>query len=359
MTPVAGPPLGLIEGFFGRTWSWDERRGYAGFLRDRGFGFYIYAPKADRHLRRDWRSPWPAATAAAVARAVAHYRAAGLSFGFGLSPFEAYRDDEAATRRALRAKVSELNQTGADWLCLLFDDMRGDLADLADRQAALVEEAAAATSADQVIVCPTYYSSDPQLERAFGAMPAGYLADLGRLLAPEIAVFWTGPRVCSQVLPDDHLRATADLLRRKPFLWDNHMTNDGASSSTRLALTSTLADQPPRQDLLAGHAINPMNQPWLSRIPLTLLAVACRGGDETHSTAAFHDACRALCDAPLAAAIARDQGLFQDQGLDTLAPAQRAALIADYEGHAENPLAGEIVAWLRGDYAFDPDCLTD
>ena len=48
-------PVGVIEGFFGKPWSWDDRASYAGFLRELGFDFYIYAPKADRRLRKEWR----------------------------------------------------------------------------------------------------------------------------------------------------------------------------------------------------------------------------------------------------------------------------------------------------------------
>ena len=51
--------LGLIEGFFGRPWSWAERRDAVRFLRPHGYRFYLYAPKADAMLRRLWQQPWP------------------------------------------------------------------------------------------------------------------------------------------------------------------------------------------------------------------------------------------------------------------------------------------------------------
>ena len=55
------PPLGIIEGFFGRPWSWPERAAAIRFLRPYGYGFYLYAPKADPYLRRRWQEPHPAA----------------------------------------------------------------------------------------------------------------------------------------------------------------------------------------------------------------------------------------------------------------------------------------------------------
>ena len=49
---------GVIEGFFGRPWDWRARQGTIDFLRDNGYQFYVYAPKADAFLRRRWREPF-------------------------------------------------------------------------------------------------------------------------------------------------------------------------------------------------------------------------------------------------------------------------------------------------------------
>ena len=61
---MTGTPIktGVIEGFFGKPWEWSARLSGAGFLRDCGYQFYIYAPKADPFLRRRWREPLPAET---------------------------------------------------------------------------------------------------------------------------------------------------------------------------------------------------------------------------------------------------------------------------------------------------------
>jgi hyaluronoglucosaminidase len=48
---------GVIEGFFGRPWDWSARHMGIDFLRDYGYQFYVYAPKADPFLRRRWRDP--------------------------------------------------------------------------------------------------------------------------------------------------------------------------------------------------------------------------------------------------------------------------------------------------------------
>ena len=62
--------------------------------------------------------------------------------------------------------------------------MRGDVPDLAERQAAIVHFAAERGIAGRILCCPSYYSDDPILDVAFGARPPFYLEQLGRLLDP-------------------------------------------------------------------------------------------------------------------------------------------------------------------------------
>jgi len=351
-------PVGVIEGFFGKTWSWDDRAAYAEFLNSLGFRFYIYAPKQDRFLRQQWREAWPAATAEQAAATGRIYRENGLAFGIGLSPFELHRDNKADNAATLRRKARELNQAEPDILCIQFDDMRGDAPDLAEQQVRIVDEICSTSTAGSFIVCPTYYSFDPILEKVFGTMPENYIADLGRLLDPGIDIFWTGPHVCSRRYPKAHLVQVADLLRRRPFLWDNYPVNDSASMAPFLHL-GPFRDRPKSlQRMIAGHAVNPMNQPYLSRIPLVSLADSYADGPAYDPDRAFTTACNALCGAELGQMVIDDADLFQQTGLEQMAPDVRNAAAARYGAFKGNPYADEILGWLKGEYAFDPACLT-
>lgn len=351
-------PVGVIEGFFGKPWSWEDRASYADFLRGLGFGFYIYAPKDDRYLRQRWREAWPQATVERAAALGGIYRDKGVEFGIGLSPFELHLDDGAGNAAALRAKVRQLNEVGPEILCILFDDMRGNTPDLAARQAGIADEICGASTADSFIVCPSYYSFDPIVEKVFGAMPEGYLADLGRLLDPRIDIFWTGPKVCSRRYPEAHLAEVAALLRRRPFLWDNYPVNDSAATAPFLHL-GPFRDRPAGlQQLISGHAVNPMNQAWLSRIPLQSLADSYGQGPGYDSFASFTAACRAHCDAALGRMLIDDFKLFQKTGLKKMTAEERDALRRRYGAFRGNPHADEVLRWLEGEYAFDPACLT-
>jgi hypothetical protein len=351
--------VGVIEGFFGRPWPWADRRAAIGFLAEMGMDFYIYAPKADRYLRKAWTEPWPAADFEKLAKLCSDHRAAGLGFGLGFSPFEIYREDPDGQRSALKAKVAELNRIGPTILSIQFDDMHGAIPELAERQARVVGEILAASTAARFIVCPTYYSDDPRLERVFGAMPAGYLEDLGRLIDPAVDIYWTGPKIFSDSYPSDHLERVAGQLRRKPFLWDNYPVNDSARTSNFLHLAGFTGRPPRLKAEAAGHAVNPMNQAWLSRIAIASLADSYAEGEAYDPQASCRTACRRYCGEDLGAALLADLPLFQDKGLSGLDDAARQALIARYRAFAGSPYASEVADWLGGGYAFDPSCLSD
>ncbi len=357
--------LGIIEGFFGRSWSFSERHDYAEFLQQNGYRFYIYAPKGDAFLRKSWRQQWPPETLAQLQQLVRHYQSLGLGFGMGLSPFEIYQNYDKEARKALLDKISCLNRLGIDILCLLFDDMRGDYPDLAKTQIQITRDVLAHTSARQVIMCPTYYSFSPKLEKLFGTMPEDYWPDLAEGLPAETDIFWTGPEICSHEYPQYHLEEVTRLLGRKPFLWDNYLANDGADISRYLFLKAFEYRADTLAALTSGHAVNPMNQPWLSRIPLYSLPRSYALGKNYHPEEILQQALQQLCskyesgqgERNLAQVIAADIANFQTLGLDKLDQAERKRLIQTYR-RFDSPYSREIIRWLNDGYRFDPACLT-
>jgi len=350
---------GIIEGFFGRSWSWQDRKEYAEFLASNGYSYYIYAPKSDACLRKHWRSPWPQATFAELHKLRDHYRQQQVAFGVGLSPYEIHLDSSTDKYAQLLQKIGEINQLQPDILCLLFDDMRGDFPQLAQVQRDLIHFTAQHSSAQQIIFCPTYYSFDPVLEKVFGTRPADYWETLGRDIDPHIDIFWTGPKVCSEEYTAAHLKHANDLLGRKVFLWDNYPVNDGAIKSKLLQLRAFGRSHAQLTELVSGHAVNPMNQAWLSRLSLTTLPRAYQEQQHYNPEQAFIDSCHQLCDAPLAQYLIEDIELLQNEGLDKLDAEQREILRKKYAAFDNNPYAREIIDWLNDEYQFDPSCLTE
>lgn len=345
---MARPELGIIEGYYGRPWSWHQRVDTARFLAGNGFDFYLYAPKADPYLRKRWQERHPVAEAEALSGLAEACREAGVRFGVGLSPYEIFLgfDDEA--RDALRRKLHFLDELGVRDLALLFDDMRGDAPGLAERQLEVVRWVEERTGADRLIVCPTYYSDDPVLDRVFGDRAPDYLRELGAGLDPAVEVFWTGPEVVARELTPGHLERVAEELGRKPFLWDNYPVNDGQRMSQYLHLRAFTGRPAAIADLVAGHALNPALQPVLTRIPLlTLLESYDRGAAYDYGEA-FRRAAHQVLGPELGERVRDDLLILQDVGLDRLGEKEER-LRERYAG-VDHAAAREIIGWLDGEY---------
>ena len=353
------PALGVIEGFFGKSWSWTARHAYATWLPQHGYGFYIYAPKDDAYLRRQWQHPWPDDELTQLRQLAHSCRQQGLAFGIGLTPLGAHHD-YPSKRAALLAKVALIEtELQPDILAVLFDDMPSDTPALARLQLTIAHDIAAHTQASRLIFCPSFYSTDPILEKVFGAMPAGYWHELGSGLDPHFDLFWTGPKVCSSVYPPEHLAWVAETLKRKPFLWDNYPVNDGKKACNFLYLRGFEHRPAELAELVAGHAVNPMKQAALSSLPLATLPLSYQLGSTYQADQVWQQTTRLQLGDELTIMLAEDLSLLTDVGLEQLSEPQKAGLVTRYQPFAHHEEIDELLRWLAGEYLFDPACLTD
>lgn len=342
------PELGIVEGFYGKPWSWEEREETVSFLAPYGYRFYLYAPKFDPYLRRKWQEQYPENLAGRLQLLSAHCRKLGVRFGVGLTPYELFNNFDAASKDALTRKIQFFDEIGVADLGVLFDDMRGDVPDLARKQIEIVEYAASKTKASRLIVCPTYYSDDPILDKVFGARPVNYVEDLGRSLASNIDIFWTGEEVISREFSPGHLERVAGQLGRKPFLWDNYPVNDGQRMSQYLHIRGFTGRPASNASLVSAHAINPALQPALNRIPAITLSESYRQGDKYEYAESFRRACIEVLGEDLGALLREDLLTLQDIGLDRLGEKEKA-LRERYSG-VDHVGAREVIAWLDGAY---------
>jgi hyaluronoglucosaminidase len=340
--------LGLIEGFYGRPWSWAAREETIGFLASHGYTVYLYAPKADVYMRRLWRDEHPAREAERLHSLAAVCRRHGVRFGVGLSPYELYLGFDLAAKEALARKLEFLGALQIDDLAILFDDMRGDVADLAERQIEIIDWVADRSPAGRLFVCPSYYSDDPVLDRAFGPRPDGYVERLGAALDPAIEIYWTGEEVLTREFSTGHLDRVTEQLGRRPYLWDNYPVNDGQRMSQFLHLRGFTGRPASIADHIAGHGINPALQPTLTRIPALTLVESYRRGSDYRYGEAFRAAAARVLGEELGTRLWQDVLILQDVGLDRLG--EKEQLLRERWGNVDHPAAREIVGWLDGEY---------
>jgi hyaluronoglucosaminidase len=347
------PPLGLIEGFFGPQWPEADRLAFAPFLKKNDFDFYLYAPKQDPFLRKQWRAKWSPEYKAKLASYSKHFRGHGVKFGVGLSPFELHTLPKAEGKALLLEKLSQLDEAGLDWLGLFFDDMPVHEG-LGEAQLEAIEIVRTHTKA-KIIFCPSFYSPDPILEKVFGKRPEKYFDEI-RTAPKEIEFAWTGPKVISDEITPQHLAETAELLGRKPFLWDNLFANDGPRNCKFLKIRPPSGRTRGALYQSNGWAWNPMNQAALSR--LVLLATRHAMLDRDAPDFALARATQESSSAEVITFLRAHREALLSTGLDKLDPAERAAWRAELLA-VSDPYAQEIARWLGGAYDVGAECVTD
>lgn len=345
--------LGVIEGFYGRPWSHEARLAYADYLRKMGLNCYLYCPKADPYLRKRWQEYWPKSTHRQLAELARAYTAQGIMWGVGLSPFALYENYDSARRQSLKRKVEYLSTLDVSTLAILFDDMPGAIDNLASRQAEIVADVCTWAPATRILVCPTYYSFDPVLEKHFGNMPAQYWDQLGKLMPPAVDIFWTGNRVCSETVSVQDIDAICQQLGRKVMLWDNYPVNDGALRSNFIYSSKLSGRDRGLRGKLSGHLCNPMNQPLLSLMALEGLGTLY--DDDVSERGPWLEQ---LYGPETCEQLTLDREDFETLGLTGMGH-RRCHELALLYGGLPGSAAQEIAGWLRGEYTFDPACLTD
>ncbi|GIU67117.1 beta-N-acetylglucosaminidase domain-containing protein [Candidatus Phycosocius spiralis] len=346
---MAEPNLGIIEGYFGPPWRWEDRCAVVEQLAPVGYRFFHYAPKGDAFLRRRWQETHPPEEAKQIAHFVSFCQEKSVRVGIGLSPYEAFNDFHHGVKQDFVRRIKDLASLGIDDLGIFFDDMHSHLPDLAQKQIEIMHLAKESAPNLKLVMTPTYYSNDMVLDRVFGPRPLHYLAQLGAELDPAIDMYWTGEEVCSLEISLGHVQDIGAVLGRKPLLWDNYPVNDGPRMSGFLHLRGFTGRSARLTDWTAGHAINPALQPYLTCIPAMTLADLYRMGDAYCYGASGLAAAHKVLGPQLAEMVCADLISFQDAGLSQLS--HRLEALSERYQSIDHPAAREIVTWLQHGYA--------
>lgn len=346
--------IGIVEGFFGPAWNHQGRLDFANFLKRHGGDFYIYAPKRDAHLRKEWRENWSQEYLDEISELRDAYQNKKIEFGLALSPFGLGSKISQNDWEHLKNKFQILSELKIDYLGLFFDDMPST-DDLLKNQSEVVT-LALNYFPQGLIFCPSYYTFDPILDKVFGQRPEGYIEGLKTFIPPKVEVCWTGPKVISEEISAAHLAEVEGLIGRKPFIWENLYANDGPRNCKFLKLRFFSGRDQSLLQNTSAIGFNLMNQPYLSQVLFLSSLEVMR--NNLLPEEAFKKSCLTILSTPMAQFLIKHRTDFLNEGLDKLSSSQKEQLINELKLFSD-PAANEISSWLKGEYLVGPECLTD
>jgi hypothetical protein len=271
----AFPIRGIVEGFYGPPWSYDDRLDVIRFEGQHGMNIYIYGPKDDPYHRRQWREPYPAEQLRQLGALAAAANENFVNLSFAVSPGLSMVYSSEAEFRALVEKLESVGRLGVTNFALFLDDVPQDLVHPEDRQHfrtlaqahiylinRLYERLKSLSPHSRLTVCPTTYTNE------WGNRE--YLRELGAGVNLEIPLDWTGTEVIPRAITAAQAEEWAGYIRRRPLIWDNFPVND--NHPWRLILDPVRGRESGLFAGTQGLFSNPMYQAHASLIPLQTVA---------------------------------------------------------------------------------------
>ncbi|CAH8568500.1 unnamed protein product [Dicrocoelium dendriticum] len=276
---------GVVEGFYGRPWTYPQRKELFRRMNHMGMNAYLYAPKDDVKHRQSWRDLYTPAEEEQLQSLINESTEAGVLFIFSLSPGLDVTFSSAKEVEILKKKVDQVSKLGCRAFALLFDDIEPRLCP-ADREVFSSSARAQVVFANDLynyLGCPSVFLFCPTEYCASLALPSitksEYLSTVSSCLAPGIAVIWTGPLVVSKNIRTSDVEHLSQSIKHPIVLWDNLHANDYDQRRVFIGPYSGRPLDLRRKGLLRGVLTNPNCEFEANYVALHTLAQWSRYGE--------------------------------------------------------------------------------
>ncbi|KAL2083507.1 hypothetical protein ACEWY4_021280 [Coilia grayii] len=223
---------GVVEGFYGRPWTMEQRKELFRRLQKWGLNTYLYAPKDDYKHRMFWREMYSVEEAEQLMTLISAAKEHGIEFIYALSPGLDITFSNQKEVSTLKRKLDQVSHFGCKSFALLFDDIDHNMcpadkevfSSFAHAQVSITNEIFQYLGEPETFLfCPTEYCGTfcvPNVAQS------PYLRTIGEKLLPGIEVLWTGPKVVSKDITVESIEEVSKILKRAPVIWDNIHAND-------------------------------------------------------------------------------------------------------------------------------------
>ncbi|KAJ3610955.1 hypothetical protein NHX12_023045 [Muraenolepis orangiensis] len=233
--PTGGPRKfisGVVEGFYGRPWTMEQRKELFRRQHKWGLDTYLYAPKDDYKHRMFWRELYAVEEAEQLMTLISAAKEHSIEFIYAISPGLDITFSNQKEVSTLKRKLDQVTHFGCKSFALLFDDIDHNMcpadkevfSSFAHAQVSLTNEIFQYLGEPETFLfCPTEYCGTfcyPNVSQS------PYLHIVGEKLLLGIEVLWTGPKVVSKDITVESIEEVSRILRRAPVIWDNIHAND-------------------------------------------------------------------------------------------------------------------------------------
>ncbi len=254
---------GVVEGFYGKPWSYEDRVSQLKFYGANKLNTYIYGPKNDPfHSSPNWRKPYPQEEAARMAELVKLAKSNKVDFVWAIHPGQDIRwNDE--DRGLLLQKFGQMYDLGIRSFAVFFDDISGEGTD-ALKQAELlnyIDDQFVKVKKDvtPLVMCPTEYN------KSWANLEKGYLRTLGEKLNPSIQIMWTGDRVVADIHRDG-MEWINSQIKRPAYIWWNFPVTDYVRD--HLLMGPVYGNDTDIAQTMSGFVTNPMEHAEASKVAI-------------------------------------------------------------------------------------------
>jgi len=253
---------GVIEGFYNRPWTRNQRLDLFKKMNKYKLNSYLYAPKDDLKHRSEWRTLYTEAECAELKHLITACSENNVIFFYGISPGLDIVYSSKEEWACLHAKTKQIQDLGCTGFAILWDDIEPELSKedaahfdtFGHAHCEISNRLYEALDQPEFLFCPVEYCSSRSVPTV---QESPYLKAIGSILQPAIRMLWTGSKVVSKQISVKEIRELAKVINRKPIIWDNLHANDYDLQRLYLGPYIGRDRSIPPEDYLSGSMTNP------------------------------------------------------------------------------------------------------